>query len=150
MIMVSKQPTEEAVFLNILKAHEQLSSAFYRLFKAHGLTTLAHYNILRILRGAGPEGLPSLVIAERLVNRVPDITRLLDRLEKLEFVERCRIERDRRLVIIKITKKGLEFLAQMDEPVQQLHHQQLGHLTPTELTELDRLLIKARKATSEN
>src|ERR1051326_4768395 len=85
------------------------------------------YNVLRILRGA-PEGLACGEIGSRLITREPDITRLLDRLEKAELISRGREAKDRRMVLTRITPKGLELLARLDEPVQETHRKQLGHL----------------------
>jgi len=100
---------------------------------------------LRILRGAGSGGLPSTEIAGRMVTRVPDITRLVDRLEATGLVERSRTSEDRRVVIVCITAKGLDVLASLDGPITKLHLAQLGHLTRKELEEFNRLLVKARE-----
>ncbi len=136
---------EAEAYLNLLRTCSTFSTEFDRLFKARGLSE-ATYNVLRILRGAGGEGLPCLEISQRLVNRLPDITRLVDRLEKAGLVRRCRIPRDRRVVMVKIAEKGLKILAELDQPVARLHTRQLGHLTRDELAQLSRLLAQARDA----
>ena len=138
-----EQPEEEA-FLNLFRTTTLLEADFVHLFKRCGLSE-PQYNVLRILRGAGAAGLPSTEIASRMITRVPDITRLVDRLETAKLVERCRTPDDRRVVIVKVTHKGLEALAGLDEPIRKLHQEQLGHLTRTELGELNRLLVKARQ-----
>lgn len=79
--------------------------------------TLQQYNVLRILRGAGEEGLPTLTVAERMIERTPGVTRLLDRLEEAGWVERTRCTEDRRRVLASITRVGLELLARLDEPL---------------------------------
>ena len=107
------------------------------------------YNVLRILRGVGGCGLPSTEIGARMIARVPDVTRLVDRLEAVGYVERCRISQDRRVVQVKITEKGLKTLAEMDEPVLSLNKKLLRHMTRTELDELSRLLVKARQTPEE-
>src|SRR3954454_22771402 len=135
-------PEQEAA-LNLARTAEQLQAEFSRLFKAHGITG-AQYNVLRLLRGAGAE-LPCLEIAGRMITHLPDITRLVDRLEAAGLVERCRTDEDRRLVLVRITKPGLRVLAALDAPVLELHRRQLGHLAPEELAELNRLLVKARQ-----
>jgi len=101
------------------------------------------YNVLRILRGA-PEGLACGEIGSRMITRDSDITRLLDRLEKRGLVSRCRETRDRRMVLTRITKSGMELLKQLDAPVLDAHHLQLGHLGPEKLRNLLKMLEEAR------
>src|SRR4051794_2108458 len=134
---------EQEVALTLARTADHLQAGFARLFKTHGITG-AQYNVLRILRGAGAE-LPCLEIAGRMISHLPDITRLVDRLEAAGLVERCRTREDRRLVLVRITKPGLRILAELDAPVLDLHRRQLGHLTPEEMAELNRLLVKARQ-----
>jgi DNA-binding MarR family transcriptional regulator len=100
---------------------------------------------LRILRGAG-EPLPCQEIASRMITRLPDITRLVDRLLEAGLVERSRTPMDRRLVLTTITAAGLRLLAAIDDPLLRLQREQLGHLTRSELAELNRLLVKARNS----
>lgn len=101
------------------------------------------YNVLRILRGV-PDGLPCGEIANRMITRDPDITRLLDRLEKRSLVSRCRETEDRRTVLTRITPEGLKLLARLDEPVVAAHRRQLGHLGRERLRALRELLEAAR------
>ena len=103
------------------------------------------YNVLRILRGA-PEGLPCGEIGNRMITRDPDITRLLDRLEKRELISRCRETKDRRTVLTRITSAGVKLLAELDEPVQQAHREQLGHLGRERLKALSELLRESRNS----
>jgi DNA-binding MarR family transcriptional regulator len=141
-----KQPfesLEQETFLNLLRTTDQLNSEFTRLFNAQGLSG-PQYNVLRILRGAGSDGLPCLEIAGQMITRMPDITRLVDRLETSGFVERSRTESDRRVVLVKITDAGIELLKRLDQPVRDLHQRVLSHLSQDELRELSRLLTKAR------
>lgn len=133
---------EQEAMLNILRTNDQYQNRFGRLFREFGLTS-SQYNILRILRGAGGP-LPSLEIADRMIQVVPAITGLIDRLEKAELVQRQRCQEDRRVVYVGITPKGTRLLARIDEPVIQLHHQLIGHLEERELRQLIRLLEKAR------
>ncbi len=135
---------EEEAYLNLLRTVGVLFVDFERLFKAHGVSE-PQYNVLRILRGVGGDGLPSTDIAGRMITRVPDVTRLVDRLEAAGLVERARTSQDRRVVLVKITPKGLGLLAGLDQPVTDLHREQLGHLTRRELADLSRLLVKARQ-----
>src|SRR5215217_7661869 len=114
-----ESPAEEA-YLNLLRTTTVLAADFERLFKDAGLSE-PQYNVLRILRGAGDDGLPSTEIAGRMITRVPDITRLADRLESAGLVERSRTPEDRRVVIVKATKKALEVLAVLDRPLVELH-----------------------------
>jgi MarR family transcriptional regulator, 2-MHQ and catechol-resistance regulon repressor len=140
-------PEQEAL-LNILRTNDQFQNRFGRLFREHGLTS-SQYNILRILRGEG-KPLPCLEIADRLIQVVPAITGLIDRLEEAGMVRRERSETDRRIVNIEITAKALATLAQLDQPVIDLHKKLLGHLSRSELIELSRLLEKARESLGTN
>jgi DNA-binding MarR family transcriptional regulator len=134
---------EVEVYLNLLRTHDRLHGDFKRFLKAEGISQ-PQYNVLRILRGAGKEGLPCLAVADRMVTRVPDITRLVERLTDAGLVRRDRSKADGRVVITRITPKGTRLLARLDEPVAAFHRTQLGHLTERELASLNRLLEKAR------
>lgn len=136
-----ESPEQEAV-LNILRTNDQFQNRFGRLFREYGLTP-SQYNVLRILRGEG-KPMPCLEIGERMIQVVPAMTGLIDRLEKQDLVRRERCTEDRRVVYIEITQKALDLLNEMDEPVINLHQQLIGHLTRSELKELSRLLEKAR------
>ena len=135
-------PAEEA-YLNLLRTATVLAADFERLFKGAGLSE-PQYNVLRILRGAGGDGLPCLEVGARMITRVPDVTRLVDRLEAAGLVERNRTSEDRRVVMVKITPKGLEAIAALDRPLRETHKRQMGHMSRRELEELSRLLVKAR------
>jgi DNA-binding MarR family transcriptional regulator len=133
---------EEAAFLDLLRTTDLLSRGPAQVLKAEDLSA-TQYNVLRILRGA-PAGLPCGEIATRMITRDPDITRLLDRLEKRGLIARCREQRDRRTVTTRITPAGLKLLARLDEPMQAAHRQQLGHLGRQGLHALAELLSAAR------
>jgi DNA-binding MarR family transcriptional regulator len=133
---------EEAVFLDLLRTTDLLSRGLITVLKTADLSP-TQYNVLRILRGS-IEGLPCGEIASRMITRDPDITRLLDRLEKRGLISRCRETKDRRMVMARITPEGLKTLARLDEPVQSGHRQQLGHLGPARLLELTELLHVSR------
>lgn len=134
---------EEAAFLDLLRTTDMLSRGLIHVLKAEELSP-TQYNVLRILRGA-PEGLPCGEIANRMITRDPDVTRLLDRLEKRKLIARCRETEDRRTVMTRITPEGLRLLGRLDEPVQAAHRKLLGHLGPKRLEELTRLLQAARQ-----
>src|SRR5438128_9340170 len=108
-------PFHEAV-LNVMVAAAHLRAAVERVCEQHGITE-GQYNVLRILRGAHPQGHSRCEIARRMVERSPDVTRLIDRLEKHELVERARDGSDRRLSITRITRKGLQLLERMQPAV---------------------------------
>lgn len=137
-----ESPEQEAA-LNVLRTNDQLQNRFLRLFREYGVTP-SQYNILRILRGEG-KPMPSLEIGERMIQVVPAMTGLIDRLEKQSLVRRERCLEDRRVIYIVLTEQGSELLAKLDGPVEELHRDLLGHLTKTELAELSRLLEKARQ-----
>ena len=137
---------EEAVFLELLRTCELLSRGPAQVIKQADLSA-TQYNVLRILRGA-PEGLPCGEIGNRMITRDPDITRLLDRLEKRGLIARCRENKDRRMVMTRITPEGLKLLDRLDEPVQQAHRRQLGHLGRERMRALAELLRACRDATA--
>ena len=133
---------EEVAFLELSRTTDMLSRRLSGLLKAEDLSA-TQYNVLRILRGA-PDGLPCGEIGNRMITRDPDITRLLDRLEKRELIARSRDSHDRRMVMATITPEGLKLLARMDEPVREGHRSQLGHLGRERLRLLTELLQDAR------
>ena len=135
---------EQEASLNLARTQDHVRQHFVRLFEEHGLSG-PQYNVLRILRGHGGAGLSCLEIAGQMITRMPDITRLVDRLEAVGLVERARSAEDRRVVRVHITRAGLDRLARLDGPVLELHKRLLGHLSRAELAELNRLLVKARR-----
>lgn len=139
---------EEAAFLELLRTTDILSRGLAEVLKAKDLSA-TQYNVLRILRGA-QNGLPCGEIAGRMITRDPDITRLLDRLEKRGLVSRRRQAKDRRTVMTGITRKGLRLLTRLDKPVQAGHRQQLGHLGRRRLRILTDLLRISRSKIAES
>lgn len=135
---------EEALFLDLLRTTDMLTRGLVPLLKAEAISS-NQYNVLRILRGS-PDGLPCGEIANRMITRDPDITRLLDRLEKRSLISRCRETKDRRMVMARITPEGLKLLARLDEPIQEGHRRQLGHLGRERMRALTDLLQAARQA----
>jgi DNA-binding MarR family transcriptional regulator len=133
---------EEPTFLELCRTTDILSRRLLIVLKAEDLSA-NQYNVLRILRGA-PDGLPCGEIGNRMITRDPDITRLLDRLEKRRLIARSRETKDRRMVMGRITPDGIKLLARMDEPVRQAHRAQLGHLGRERLRTLTELLQAAR------
>jgi DNA-binding MarR family transcriptional regulator len=133
---------EEDAFLDLLRTCDLLSRGLAHLIKAEDLSP-TQYNVLRILRGS-PAGLPCGEIACRMITRDPDVTRLLDRLEKRGLISRSRDSKDRRAVVTRITPEGLKVLERLDGPIQEGHRKQLGHLGRERLTQLTDLLAVAR------
>ncbi len=111
--------------------------------------TPQQYNVLRILRGAGDAGLPTLEIAERMIEQAPGVTRLLDRLEAKSLVRRERCARDRRQVLCYITADGTKLLARLDGPIDEADEAAMAGLTESETKTLIRLLDKVRAARGE-
>jgi DNA-binding MarR family transcriptional regulator len=140
-----KQPFESPVVeaaLSVVRTSDQFQIRGARLLRQYELTP-SQYNILRILRGEG-KPLPILEIASRTITVVPGITGLIDRLEQAGFVNRLRCDKDRRVIYVVLTDHGMTTLAALDEPLNDLHHKLLGHLSQAELKELIRLLEKLR------
>ena len=129
--------------LSLLRTADQLKRRVASVVEPHGLT-LQQFNVLRILRGAGPLGLPTLDIADRMIERAPGITRLLDRLEKKALVRRERCPKDRRRVEVAITTRGLRLLAGLDRPVAEADDELLARLGSRRTITLIRLLDAVR------
>lgn len=134
---------EEDAFVSLVRTAELLSRNVEKVLRSADVSPV-QYNVLRILRGA-PEGLSCIEIAKRMITRDPDITRLLDRLEKRSLISRCRETKDRRMVLTRITPQGLKLLRDLDGPVTEIHKFQLGHLGREGLRSLMDLLETARR-----
>lgn len=134
---------EEEAVLNIARTAAVLEHRLAQALKPHQITP-TQYNVLRILRGAGSGGLCRNAVGERLVRKVPDVTRLLDRMEHLTLIERTREGSDRRYVTTRITDKGLRMVNELDDQIQAIHQDLLGHLGPDNLRQLVGLLELAR------
>lgn len=135
---------EEEAFLNLQRTANALLQTLTRSLKSYDLTP-TQYNVLRILRGSHPDKLTCGDIGDRMVTPDPDVTRLLDRLERRQLVRRARDTVDRRVVRAGITEAGLELLEGLDDPVPEWLSRFLGHLAEDELQGLIDLLEKARK-----
>ena len=137
---------ENRIFVALLKIADTLAQEAEQLFKAASLTG-AQYNVLRILRGAEPQGLPCRGIGDRMISHDPDMTRLLDRMEKRGLITRERQTNDRRVVKTRITPKALSLLKTMDQPVHDLHKRQFHHMPAARLKFLSGLLeeVQVRK-----
>jgi MarR family transcriptional regulator, organic hydroperoxide resistance regulator len=138
---------ENRVFVALLQTADSLSQDAEQLLKSAGLTG-AQYNVLRILRGAEPTGLPCSGIGDRMISHDPDMTRLLDRMEKRGLITRERQTDDRRVVKTRITAQGLSLLKTLDQPVHNLHKRQFRHMRTSRLKTLGALLeeLRASKA----
>jgi DNA-binding MarR family transcriptional regulator len=135
----SSSSLEAHAFVTLQKAADGLAVQVEQLLKSNDLTA-AQYNTLRILRGAEPEGLPCSTIADRMISHDPDMTRLLDRMEKRTLITRERQKDDRRVVKARITPQGLELLRTLDQPVHDMHKRQFAHVPGARLKLLIELL----------
>ena len=133
----------QSAFVELHRTHDYLMTAFGELFARYGVTE-PQYNVLRILRGAGAPGLPCRTVGERMLTRVPDVTRLLDRLEGAGLVSRERGLEDRRVVLTRLTDRGASLLRRLDGPLRELHRRQFAGLSERELQRLARLLRRVR------
>jgi len=138
---------EEEAFLNLLRTSDLLHRAFQRKTRRWGLTS-TQYNVLRILRGARPQGLTCAAIGARMIAAEPDTTRLLARLKSLRLIQQHRDPHDRRAIWTRISDLGLERLRAMDPTVRRIPRQLLGHVSRSDLAELIRLLELARRLCS--
>jgi DNA-binding MarR family transcriptional regulator len=137
---------EARIFVALLKTADSVGQEAEQLFKSAGLTG-AQYNVLRILRGAEPEGLPCRGISDRMISHDPDMTRLLDRMEKRGLITRARQTDDRRVVKTRITPQALSLLKTLDQPIHELHRRQFRHMSAARLKMLLDLLeaVRVRK-----
>ena len=138
---------EQEAYLSLLRTADALQSRVEAKLKQFGLTG-TQYNALRILRGAGADGIPCSEIGERMITRDPDVTRLLDRLQKRGLVERSRGKQDRRVIYGKITAAGLKLLREMDAPVDKHGREMLRHVSQANLKLLIDLLEQIRGGTT--
>ncbi len=139
---------EAQVFVSLMRTADALSRGAEALLKPYSLSG-TQYNVLRILRGAGDEGLACREVGGRLISRDPDMTRLLDRMESRGLIARAREAQDRRVVKTRITEEGLRLLEELDQPVHQLHRRQFRHLPVRQLRQLSKLLERARERAVE-
>lgn len=135
---------EQEAMVSIARTAALLDRASTEVLKPYGITP-TQYNVLRILRGAEPNGLGRNEVRERLISPVADATRLLDRLEEMGLVVRTRGGEDRRVVVARITRAGLDLIAPLDAVLERLHRRQVGHLGERKLRTLIGLLVEARE-----
>ena len=135
---------EQDAFMSIQRNADWLMRDLEEILEEHSLSP-AQYNVLRILRTAGPAGMACHEIGERMITRDPDMTRLLDKLEDRELLTRSRERADRRVIRTRISQGGLKLLRELDDPVRNLHRKQLGHLSEKRLRLLVRLLESVRE-----
>ncbi len=135
---------QEEVFINLLLTADTLSRQLAEMLKRSGLTP-AQYNVLRILRGAGDCGHACREIGDRMITKDPDVTRLLDRLEDRGLVSRARDERDRRVITVRVTPKGLGLLSELDSEIDRFDRKLFEHMSERQLTKLCELLEVARR-----
>lgn len=136
---------EEEAILNLMRTSDCITRLFHQKTREWGLTS-TQYNVLRILRGAQPEGLACAAIGARMITAEPDITRLLARLKSLKLIRQHRDRHDRRVLWTQITDAGLEVLYKMDPVIQCLPKELLGHMSRAELADIIRLLELARQS----
>ena len=134
---------EARIFVALLQTADALGQEAEQLLKSAALRG-AQYNVLRILRGAEPSGLPCSAIADRMISHDPDMTRLLDRMEKRGLITRERQTDDRRVVKTRITPQALSLLKTMDQPIHELHKRQFRHMSAARLKMLSDLLEEVR------
>ncbi len=138
----------QEALVGLLLTAEAVRWPLQDLLAGHGQLTFQQYNVLRILRGAGADGLPTLAIAERMIERTPGVTRLLDRMEQKGLVARERDATDRRVVVCRITDAGSNLLRQLDRPVDALDDEVMKGLRDSEVADLIQLLDKLRRHNS--
>ena len=135
---------QQEAYLSVVRTSTSLTDAMEDLLKDRGISA-TQYNVLRILRGSGPDGLCRNALRDRMLTRMPDMTRLLDRMEEAGLVVRAREGEDRRMVLTRITAKGRQLLDDLDAPVLALHERQMARLTGAQLRTLSDLLTLVRE-----
>ncbi len=139
---------EEEAILNVMRTSDCLERTFQHKTREWGLTP-TQYNVLRILRGAQPDGLPCAAIGKRMIAMEPDITRILRRLKLLKLIRQHRDRQDRRVIMTQISEPGLDLLRAMDGVIQKVPLELLGHIGRGELGEMIRLLESARQSCAD-
>jgi DNA-binding MarR family transcriptional regulator len=134
---------EQQATLGLLRTADAVKRSLAQVVEPHGITP-QQYNVLRILRGAGTDGLPTLTIGERMIEQTPGVTRLVDRLERKTLVVRVPCPKDRRRVFCKITPKGLDLLRELDDAINRWDVQAVAVLQPSDLDSLINLLDRVR------
>ena len=135
---------QEQVVINLMRTSRVVEEDWLRYLKRTEGISLGQYNILRILRGARPKAIKVSQIAERMITRDPDVTRLVDRLIKQGLARRQRDTEDRRVVLVEITGAGLSLLSRLDGPAGESTDSAMAGLTPNQLRTLDTLLNEVR------
>lgn len=133
------------VFLNLVRTTDALTRGVEEILKLAGLSH-AQYNVLRILKGAGDQGLCCREVGDRMITRDPDITRLLDRMERRKLVARSRDSQDRRVITVRVTAAGLKILKDLDPPLRAYNRKVLNHMGEDDLRKLIDLLEAARES----
>lgn len=134
---------EQEAAVGLLRTADAVKRHFTQVIERHGIT-LQQYNVLRILRGAAPDGLPTLTVGERMIEQTPGVTRLIDRLEKKKLVTRVPCPRDRRRVYCRITPEGMALLSELDEPINRADAQAMAVLPSSDLDSLIDILNRVR------
>lgn len=140
-----KGSLEQQAYVALVSAADCARTVAEDTFRPYGITG-QQYNVLRILRGAGPEGLPTLTVADRMIERTPGMTRMIDRLEAKGLAQRERRSKDRRCVHCYITDKGLELLKKLDRPVEETNQSLFASLKPSEQKQIVRLLTTVQES----
>jgi MarR family transcriptional regulator, organic hydroperoxide resistance regulator len=136
---------ESEVLLNLMRTADALARGGEEILKLMGLSP-NQYNVLRILRGAGEQGLCCREVADRMITRDPDITRLVDRLERRDFLTRSRDSKDRRIITVRITLAGLKTLKELDRPMEEYNRNRLSHMDKADLRKLLEMLEALRES----
>lgn len=136
---------EQQTTLGLLRTADAIRRHYTLVIEPHGIT-LQQYNVLRILRGAGPDGLPTLTVGERMIEQTPGVTRLVDRLESKKLVDRVPCAKDRRRVFCRITTHGLALLDELDDPINRADAQVVSVLHAADLDSLIDMLDRVRAA----
>jgi DNA-binding MarR family transcriptional regulator len=134
---------EQQATIGLLRTADAVKRSLAQVIEPHGITA-QQYNVLRILRGAGTDGLPTLTIGERMIEQTPGVTRLVDRLERKGLVVRAPCPKDRRRVFCKISPKGLDLLRELDDAINRWDVQAVAVLQPSDLDSLINLLDRVR------
>lgn len=135
---------EQELYLNLWRTYDRLKKLEDELFEKFEITS-QQYNVLRLLKASGSNPVPTFTIAQRLVSRAPDMTRMIDKLVESGWVERLKSDENRRLVLLQITSEGLRLLKSIAKPLNDCHQMQLGHLSQAQMTQLSKLLKIARE-----
>ena len=134
---------EQHLYDTLAQTHDLLAAAFNQMFQGYDLTH-TQFSVMKVIQAAGEEGIATQKIGQRILTRVPDVTRILDRLTRNGLVQRVRSEHDKRVLFVSLTEEGQTIMAELVEPVNELRSSLFSHMSVAKQTQLNNLLLESQ------